>query len=44
MFKNSFLGSVGGFNVVNLAFADADATSFDVTKCYLNPDCVTPGI
>ena len=29
--------------MVNIAFANADATEEQVIACDLNPDCVTPG-
>ena len=38
------LGSSGGFNVVNLAFARDAATIEEVLACDISPDCVTPGI
>ena len=38
------IGSSGGFNVVNLAFARDAATIEEVLACDISPDCVTPGI
>jgi len=38
------IGSSGGFNVVNLAFARDTATIEEVLACDISPDCVTPGL